>query len=109
MTDVEMGSESVPEPRSAPEAAPAVQDYSRAELRAQAAVLGLSQGGTKATIAARIDEHMAQVGRRAAKVDAGDYTIGAWSGLPNYQCNYCQYASLKKRNTVIHIAEVHNR
>lgn len=83
------------------------EEPTRNELRAQAAVLGLSQSGTKAQIGARIDAHLASVADRAKSVTSADYSVGTWAGHENYLCGMCQFASLSKRRIILHVAEVH--
>lgn len=77
------------------------------DLRAQAEVLGLSKGGSKAELQARINEHLVDVADRAKRVTEGHYSTGKWAGYDNYKCNYCPFSSIKKRNIQLHIARVH--
>jgi hypothetical protein len=96
MTDAAAG----PEIESAPEP-------TRDELRAQAQVLGIPTSGTKADIATRIDVHLAGIAERAKSVTTDDFREGTWKGLPNYECGRCSFASLHRRDTIIHIASNH--
>lgn len=84
-----------------------VEEPTKAELQEQAAYLGLPKSGTKAEIMARVDSRVAGIADRAAAIGPDSYTVGSWKGLPNYQCNQCSFASLKKRTTIIHIAKTH--
>lgn len=77
------------------------------ELRDQAEVLGLSKGGSKADIQERIDKHLAKVANRAKKVTEGHFTIGKWAGYDNHKCNYCPFASIRRRDIQLHIARIH--
>lgn len=35
------------------------------------------------------------------------YTIGTWSGLPNYSCTYCPFQTLDEAEMIAHILERH--
>lgn len=82
-------------------------ELSKPELQAQAEYLGLPKSGTKTELQERIDAKIAGVAERARSVTPDDYTVGEWSGLTNYECNRCSYASLRKRAIILHVAEMH--
>jgi hypothetical protein len=35
------------------------------------------------------------------------YTIGRWSGLPNYSCTHCPFSTLDEAEILTHIIEKH--
>jgi hypothetical protein len=35
------------------------------------------------------------------------YTIGQWSGLPNYSCTHCPFSTLDEAEILTHIIEKH--
>jgi hypothetical protein len=35
------------------------------------------------------------------------YTIGQWSGLPNYSCTHCPFSTLDEAEILMHIIEKH--
>lgn len=35
------------------------------------------------------------------------YTIGSWSGLPNYSCTHCPFSTLDEAEILTHIIEKH--
>lgn len=84
-------------------------DESKDELQAQAEALGVAKSGTKDQIAERVTKAVEKVVEAAKGVTTSDYTVGAWKGIPNYECNYCPFASLSKRSTIIHVAQAHTR
>lgn len=36
------------------------------------------------------------------------YTVGTWNDMPNYECNECQFASLREREIEKHIRREHS-
>jgi hypothetical protein len=82
-------------------------EETRAELVEQAKVLGVPAGGTKKELQHRITARVEGIVERAQSVTADEYRVGEWKGLPNFECIHCDFASLRRRRTILHIAEMH--
>lgn len=39
--------------------------------------------------------------------DNGIYRVGQWSGLPNYECLFCPFATLNEQEAIEHFASRH--